>query len=111
MSANVGDRITMHANTVDTPDRKGTIVAVLGSEGPPYRVRFDSWAESIVTPGPDATIEPPSPAERLEQAADRAGEIASEAKDKARAAAGDTTGKAARAVADAATKVAERFRR
>ena len=60
MSADVGDRITLHANALDTPDRTGTIVAVLGSDGPPYRVRFDSGDESILTPGPDATIDAPT---------------------------------------------------
>lgn len=111
MSANVGDRIRLHANTVDTPDRTGTVVAVLGSDGPPYRVRFDSGDESIVTPGPDATIEAPSVGERLEHAAGQAGEAASEAADRAREAAEDATGRAARAVSDVASTVAERFER
>ena len=107
MSANVGDRITMHANSVDTPDRTGTIVGVLGSDGPPYRVRFDNGDETIVAPGPDATIEPPSVGERLEQVADKATEVAGEAADKAQ----DVTGRAARAVSDVAASVADRFKR
>lgn len=110
MSANVGDRIRLHANTVDTPDRTGTIVGVLGADGPPYRVRFDNGDETIVTPGPDATIEAPSVGERLEQVAGKAGEVASEAADKAREAAGDVTGRAARAVSDVAASVADRLR-
>ncbi len=107
MSADVGDRITLHANTVDAPDRTGTIVAVLGPDGPPYRVRFDSGDESILTPGPDATIEAPSMGERLEQVAERAGETA----EKARAVAEDATGRAARAVSDVAATVADRLQR
>jgi hypothetical protein len=107
VSADVGDRITLHANTVDAPDRTGTIVAVLGPDGPPYRVRFDSGDESIVTPGPDATIEAPSAGERLEQVADRAGETA----ERAREAAQDATGRAARAVSEVAATVADRFQR
>jgi hypothetical protein len=105
VSADVGDRITLHANTVDTPDRTGTIVAVLGSDGPPYRVRFDSGDESILTPGPDATIEAPTVGERLGQVAERAGETA----ERAREVAEDATGRAARAVSDAAASVAERL--
>lgn len=111
MSADVGDRITLHANTVDAPDRTGTIVAVLGPDGPPYRVRFDSGDESIVTPGPDATIEAPSAGERLEQVADRAGEVAGETAERAREAAQDATGRAARAVSEVAATVADRFQR
>lgn len=107
MSADVGDRITLHANTVDTPDRTGTIVAVLGSDGPPYRVRFDSGDESILTPGPDATIAAPTVGERLGQATERAGETA----EKAREVAEDATGRAARAVSDVAATVADRLRR
>jgi hypothetical protein len=68
MSASVGDRIRLHSNSVDAPDRTGTVVAVLGQDGgPPYRVRFDAGEETIVTPGPDATIEPPTLSERVDQ--------------------------------------------
>ncbi len=102
MSANVGDRITLHANSVDAPDRTGTIVGVLGTDGPPYRVRYDNGDETILTPGPDATIEPPSVRERLDQATEKATELAGEA----RATAEDVTGRAARTVADAASKIA-----
>jgi hypothetical protein len=111
MSADVGDRITLHGNTVDTPDRTGTIVGVLGTDGPPYRVRFDSGDETIVTPGPDATIEPPSVGQRLEQAADKASEVAGEVAERARDTAEDVTGRAARAVSDVAATVADRLQR
>lgn len=111
MSGSVGDRITLHANSVDSPDRVGTIVGVLGSDGPPYRVRFDNGDETILTPGPDATIEPPSVGERLEQVADQAKETARETAEKARETAEDATGRAARAVADTAAKIAERFQK
>ena len=111
MSANVGDRIRLHANTVDTPDRTGTIVAVLDSDGPPYRVRFDSGEETIVAPGPDATIEPPGVGERLAQAAGTAGEVAGEAAERARETAEDVTGRAVRAVSDVASSVADRLER
>ncbi|NMO89158.1 DUF1918 domain-containing protein [Actinomycetospora sp. TBRC 11914] len=111
MSANVGDRIRLHANTVDAPDRTGTIVGVLGADGPPYRVRFDNGDETILTPGPDATIDAPSVGERLEQVAEKAGEVAGEAADRAREAAEDVTGRAARAVSDVAATVADRLQR
>lgn len=107
MSAAVGDRIVLHANTVDAPDRTGTIVAVLGSDGPPYRVRFDSGNESILTPGPDATIETPTVGERLEQVADRAEDAVEKARDAAQA----TTSRAARAVSDVAADLANRLDR
>ncbi|GLZ54119.1 DUF1918 domain-containing protein [Actinomycetospora sp. NBRC 106378] len=111
MSANVGDRITLHANSVDAPDRTGTIVGVLGTDGPPYRVRYDNGDETILTPGPDATIEPPSVRDRLDQAAEKASEKATELAGEARATAEDVTGRAARTVADTAAKIAERFQR
>ncbi|WP_285657434.1 DUF1918 domain-containing protein [Actinomycetospora sp. NBRC 106375] len=111
MSASVGDRIRLHANTTDVPDRVGTVVAVLGEDGPPYRVRFDSGEETIVTPGPDATIETGSVSDKLGVAAERAGETASEVADAAREKAGEAAGTAARAVAGIADDVAKRFER
>jgi hypothetical protein len=86
----------MHSNTTDVPDRVGTVVAVLGEDGPPYRVRFDSGEETIVTPGPDATFESGSVSDKLAAAGGKAAEAA---------------GGAVRTVADAADSVAERFRR
>ena len=64
-----------------------------------------------MTPGPDATIEAPSLGARLEQVADRAGEVAGEAADRAREVAQDATSRAARAVSDVAATVADRFER
>ena len=122
MGANVGDRITMHANSTAAPDRVGTVVAVLGDDGPPYRVRFDSGEETIVSPGPDATIEPAGVRERAGIAADKAREAVGDAAERAREAAGDAadqardsaekaTGTAARKVAEAADAVARRLGR
>lgn len=109
MSANVGDRIRMLANHTDVPDRTGTIVAVLGTDGPPYRVRFDTGEETIVTPGPDAIIEPPSTGERVEQIAEAAGEAVGQAAETAKETAEKVTGQAARAVSDVADDVARRL--
>jgi hypothetical protein len=100
VSASVGDRIRMHSNHTDVPDRVGTVVAVLGEDGPPYRVRFDSGEETIVSPGPDATFEAGSLSDKAGLAAEKAGQAASEA-----------TGTAARVVSDVADQVAQRFRR
>ncbi|MDD7919565.1 DUF1918 domain-containing protein [Actinomycetospora callitridis] len=111
MSASVGDRIRMHSNHTDVPDRVGTVVGVLGEDGPPYRVRFDSGEETIVTPGPDATFEAGSLADKAGLAAEKAEEKAGELAGKAGQAASDATGTAARAVADVADQVAQRFQR
>lgn len=115
MSASVGDRIRMHSNTTDVPDRVGTVVAVLGQDGPPYRVRFDTGEETIVTPGPDATFESGSVAAKAglaaEQAGEKAAEVAGEVADAAREQAEGAAGTAARAVADVADSVAQRFQR
>jgi len=100
VSASVGDRIRMHSNHTDVPDRVGTVVAVLGEDGPPYRVRFDSGEETIVSPGPDATFEAGSLSDKAGVAAVKAGQAAS-----------DATGTAARVVSDVADQVAQRFRR
>jgi hypothetical protein len=111
VSASVGDRIRMHANTTDVPDRTGTVVAVLGEDGPPYRVRFDSGEETIVTPGPDATIEAGSVGDKLGLAAERAEEKATEVADATRQKAEEATGAAARVVSEIADGVAKRFER
>ncbi|MEJ2885954.1 DUF1918 domain-containing protein [Actinomycetospora aeridis] len=111
MSASVGDRIRMHSNTTDVPDRTGTVVAVIGDDGPPYRVRFDSGEETIVTPGPDATIEAGSVGDKLGLAAEQAGDKAAEVADATRQKAEEATGAAARVVSQLADDVAKRFER
>ncbi|MEJ2861041.1 DUF1918 domain-containing protein [Actinomycetospora flava] len=111
MSASVGDRIRLHSNTTDVPDRTGTVVAVIGEDGPPYRVRFDSGEETIVTPGPDATIEAGSVGDKLGLAAEQAGDKAAEVADAARVKAEEATGSAARVVSELADDVAKRFER
>lgn len=58
--ANVGDRLHVHGHTVGQSDHEGEIVEVRGPGGtPPYIVRFDDGHESLVFPGPDATVEHP----------------------------------------------------
>jgi hypothetical protein len=61
MKANVGDRLHVHGRTVGETDRVGEIVEVHGQDGmPPYLVRFPDGHETLVFPGPDATVETPT---------------------------------------------------
>jgi hypothetical protein len=58
MKANVGDRLHVHGRAVGDTDRTGEIVEVHGQDGaPPYLVRFPDGHETLVFPGPDATVE------------------------------------------------------
>lgn len=60
MMANVGDQLHVHGHTVGQGDHLGEIVEVRGPGGtPPYMVRFEDGHESLVFPGPDATVEQP----------------------------------------------------
>jgi Domain of unknown function (DUF1918) len=61
MKAEIGDRLHVHSRTVGTPDQMSQIIEIHGQDGaPPYLVRRDDGHESLVFPGPDATIEHPS---------------------------------------------------
>jgi hypothetical protein len=59
MHANVGDRLVIHANRLDAPDRDGEILEVRHADGsPPYLVRWsDTGHQALVFPGPDATVQ------------------------------------------------------
>ncbi|HTW13875.1 MAG TPA: DUF1918 domain-containing protein [Nocardioides sp.] len=59
MYATVGDRLVVHSSTVGGPDRDGEILEVRHTDGtPPYVVRWeDTGRESLVFPGPDATVQ------------------------------------------------------
>jgi hypothetical protein len=56
--ATAGDRLIMHSTHVDGPVRDGKILEVHGRNGePPYVVRWsDTGHESLVFPGPDASV-------------------------------------------------------
>lgn len=58
MRASVGDRILVHGAHVADHERDGEIVEVRGEAGaPPYLVRWsDTGHETLIFPGPDATI-------------------------------------------------------
>lgn len=65
MNGRIGDRLRVHGNVVGQPDRDGEIIEVHGEDGgPPYLVRFEDGHESLVSPGPDAVIEPAGRAAR-----------------------------------------------
>lgn len=58
MYAAKGDRLVVHGAHVGDHDRDAEILEVRGSDGgPPYLVRWsDDGHESLVFPGPDATV-------------------------------------------------------
>jgi hypothetical protein len=57
--AAVGDRLVIHGGDLGVPDRDGEIREVNHADGsPPYVVRWsDTGHESLMFPGPDATVE------------------------------------------------------
>ena len=58
MHATVGDRLVIHANRVDAPDRDGEILEVRHADGVAVpRARSDTGHEALVFPGPDATVQ------------------------------------------------------
>jgi uncharacterized protein DUF1918 len=62
MRAAVGDRLHVHSKHVDDPEQFAEILEVRGADGaPPYKVRYKDGHETVVFPGSDCTIEPPSP--------------------------------------------------
>jgi hypothetical protein len=59
MRAEIGDRLHVHSRSVGEPDRMSEIVEIRGEDGaPPYLVRREDGHESLVFPGPDASVEP-----------------------------------------------------
>jgi hypothetical protein len=64
MRAEVGDRLVVHGVHLDDPVRDGEVLEVHGTDGgPPFLVRWsDTGHESLVFPGPDATVEHLHPA-------------------------------------------------
>ena len=60
MRAVVGDRLHVRGHTVGQKDHMAEIIEVRGKHGaPPYLVRFPDGHESLVFPGPDASVEHP----------------------------------------------------
>ena len=60
MHAGVGDRLRVHSRVVGTPDQILEIIEVRGRDGaPPYRVRREDGHQTLMFPGPDASVEHP----------------------------------------------------
>ena len=60
MQAMVGDWLRVRGHTVGQRDHTAEIIEVRGKDGaPPYLVRFPDGHESLVFPGPDASVEHP----------------------------------------------------
>jgi len=59
MEAQVGDRLVVKGRKVGAGERIAEILEVRGKDGePPYVVRWcDDGRESLVIPGPDASVE------------------------------------------------------
>ncbi len=61
MKAKVGDRLHVHGRTVGDVEKVGEIVEVHGPDGtPPFLVKYPDGHETLVFPGPDATVEGPA---------------------------------------------------
>ncbi len=60
MRAVVGDQLHIHGRVVGQPEQTAEVIEVRGRDGsPPYLVRHDDGHESLVFPGPDASLEHP----------------------------------------------------
>ena len=60
MQAMVGDWLHVRGHAVGQRDHTAEIIEVRGKDGaPPYLVRFPDGHESLVFPGPDASVEHP----------------------------------------------------
>lgn len=64
MKATVGDRLILESAHVGEPRRIGVVLELRHPDGtPPYLVRWlDNGHESLVFPGPESRIEPPTDA-------------------------------------------------
>jgi hypothetical protein len=64
MKAHIGDRLVLAGTHVGDAPRVGVITDVEHPDGsPPYRVRWlADGHEGLIYPGPDAHVEPPTPA-------------------------------------------------
>lgn len=62
MIAHIGDRIVLESPHLGEHRRVGVVTAVCHADGaPPYMVRWlDDGRTTLIFPGPDARIEPPS---------------------------------------------------
>jgi hypothetical protein len=58
MDAHVGDQLVIRSRQVGRVEQVGEIVEVISGGGEHYRVRWSDGRETILYPGPDATVRP-----------------------------------------------------
>ena len=58
MDAHVGDQLVIRSRQVGRMDQVGEIIEIIGGGGEHYRVRWSDGRETILYPGPDATVRP-----------------------------------------------------
>jgi hypothetical protein len=58
MDAHVGDQLVIRSRQVGRGDQVGEIIEVISGGGEHYRVRWSDGRETILYPGPDATVRP-----------------------------------------------------
>jgi hypothetical protein len=63
MDAHVGDQLEIRSRQVGRPDQHGEITEVMSAGGEHYRVRWSDGRETVLFPGPDATVRRASPAD------------------------------------------------
>jgi Domain of unknown function (DUF1918)/Domain of unknown function (DUF1876) len=56
MNAHVGDELVIRSHQVGRADQRGEIIEVITTGGQHYRVRWSDGRETILFPGPDATV-------------------------------------------------------
>ena len=56
MNAHVGDELVIRSQQVGRSDQHGEIIEVITAGGQHYRVRWSDGRETILFPGPDATV-------------------------------------------------------
>jgi Domain of unknown function (DUF1918) len=61
MKARVGDRLMVRRHRTGDVERHAEVLEVRGEDGaPPYLVRWSDGHESILVPGSETTVEPPT---------------------------------------------------
>lgn len=61
MDAHVGDQLVVRSQQVGRADQHGEITEVISSGGEHYRVRWSDGRETVLFPGPDATVQRAAP--------------------------------------------------
>ena len=56
MNAHVGDELVIRSHQVGRSDQHGEIIEIITTGGQHYRVRWSDGRETILFPGPDATV-------------------------------------------------------